>query len=410
MRRFISVKKAQQSLEVIGWFVLVFLLGGTPFATINTGISNIVLPIAVIPMCAMLRKRTAFSTSSGLYVVLVLAVLATAIVNSELFIRPHYRLIACLTIALYIVNRFQAHKIKALYLNWMFYVTLASFAFYFLANNTNFLSVLPKVSNVNNRVYAIGIIYNYIIDIPERNSGCFWEPGIFASYLTIAIVFASDNVQKNWKKIVVFILGILTAKSSAGYALLFVTIPFVLMRNKQVSGIKKVLYFFMTFIVIILAINMDAIIIATGLSQNPWIAKLLTGNLTMSSRYTALVHNLEVFSRFPIFGAGYNYVIDNQVYCCDISTSTYLMSIYGVLGILFTFVMIAGPIRCKSISIYSKALYVLIMLMIFNKETHIFILLTWVLGFTMIKETELSENATKNDAYLNNHHSSRWPN
>jgi hypothetical protein len=53
--------------------------------------------------------------------------------------------------------------------------------------------------------------------------------------------------------------------------------------------------------------------------------------------------------------------------------------------------MILGPIRNKRISVYSKILLVVIMLEILNKETHIFIALTWLIGFIMLKETEKGE-------------------
>ena len=68
----------------------------------------------------------------------------------------------------------------------------------------------------------------------ERNSGFMWEPGAFAFMLILAIFFRlSYNNYKFDKRIIVYIVAILTTFSTMGYIVTFLLIMFFLSRKKS---------------------------------------------------------------------------------------------------------------------------------------------------------------------------------
>ena len=98
----------------------------------------------------------------------------------------------------------------------------------------------------------------------------FWEPGIFASYLALAIVFESITNSKSisWFRIIVFVVSIITTTSSAGYALLVLAVGVILLRQSQLNGYKKILAICIIIIIGVVALNIDSIILNTSLSNN----------------------------------------------------------------------------------------------------------------------------------------------
>lgn len=70
------------------------------------------------------------------------------------------------------------------------------------------------------------LFYNFDGDgAPHSNSGPFWEPGAFQGYILIAILLLSEYKNKilpkdYWTKLIIFILALLSTKSTTGYLLL----------------------------------------------------------------------------------------------------------------------------------------------------------------------------------------------
>jgi len=87
---------------------------------------------------------------------------------------------------------------------------------------------LPLVTNINNVNYYNGFIAfafaGYGVD---RNTGIFWEPGIFSSFLILALVFVILDSPVKRKRfsvaidVILFAIGIVTTNSTAGYLLFF---------------------------------------------------------------------------------------------------------------------------------------------------------------------------------------------
>ena len=90
---------------------------------------------------------------------------------------------------------------------------------------------------------------------------------------------------------------------------------------------------------------------------------------------------------------GYVHSMDNIKFVADTSTSTYLLSAFGVLGAFYTIAIIYGILRQKNVGIISKILILIIALLIVNKEPHLQNVFTWILIFYLVG------GASQNDLY-----------
>lgn len=107
------------------------------------------------------------------------------------------------------------------YVRIMSVAAAISLVFYFLALTglitPQMFVWVPGANVVEGGVHA-WLYYFHQSGDAFRNSGPFWEPGAFAGYLELALIFVLTQRQKpNWKPIVL-ILAVLTTMSTTGYA------------------------------------------------------------------------------------------------------------------------------------------------------------------------------------------------
>lgn len=303
--------------------------------------------------------------------------------------------------AFVIVRMYRFKDFTKLYLTTMTVVTVIAVIGYLLVNTTLILDVLPKINNTNDVKYGVGIIFNYITTIPERNCGMFWEPSLFATHLIIATVLELMTKEKaNPARLVLFSLGIFTANSSAGFALYFLCIFLLFVRkiDTNLSPIKSIFAIALLVLAIILIVSFDSILAGTSLGENEYFKKLSTDSVSSSSRMIAAEFNWKIFLSNPIFGAGYIEVAESisKIHVGDTSTSLFMMSIFGILGCMYTGFIAYGIFRNKKLNIFSKILILAIALVIVNKEPHYNILLTWILIFYLNKnESFTGEKSNK---------------
>ena len=386
-KRFIIKTK---SIPILFWIIIVYLFSGSPYTTINTEISMSVVALAVVvfPYILFVKKRQ----TNGLLLLIVLVaimILFPMIWHSEFQSRAYWRVLAIAVLASYLVKKYELNNIIRVFLKVMVIVSVVSLIGYILLNCTSLLNNLPTVKNVNGVEYGIGILFNYIKVYPERNCGIFWEPGIFASYLTLAIVFESITKPKSisWFRILLFVVTIITTTSSAGYALLILTIGVVMLRDSRLSGYKKIFAMCIIIVIGVIVLNLDSIILNTTLSNNEYLIKLTSTRLSESSRVTAIFHNLSIFRKNPLFGAGINSVLSQMSSWADISTTTYMLSIFGIMGLFYTIFIVWGIFSQKHINDFVKLLMFFILVSIVNKEPHINILFTWIIILGMASNT-----------------------
>lgn len=296
-------------------------------------------------------------------------------------------------IAFGIVITYEFEKVVELFLKIMTFITAISLIGYVLVNSG--LLTLQTTTSLNGVEYGMGYVFNYIKNVPERNCGMFWEPGVFASFLTISIVFELifKKRRRSILRIILFSLGIITANSSAGFILLYLCFMLGLFsakgKNANFSNIFPGLIILILGAVVLL--NIDYIILNTSLSENEFFIKLLSSNIEESSRAKAITHNLETFIRNP-FGAGIGYTRDNMKHVADTSTFTYVMAVYGFLGVSYAVFWVYGILKYKGVNIFCKIILLIIFISILNKEPHLSLIFSWCILFFLLKGGYKEEN------------------
>lgn len=376
-------------LIALFWAIFVYLFSGSPYTTINTDLSmlTVLIAFAILPIMLFFRREKNGKLLLALLLISIM-ILISMISHSEFYSRAYWRLLAVVIIVSYLIEKYGFRNIVKVYLDIMFFVSIISLIGYLLLNFTSLLNNLPSVTNINGVEYGVGIIFNYIKALPERNCGIFWEPGIFASYLALAIAFESiiNSNSISWFRILVFVVSIITTTSSAGYVLLIFSLGIVLLRGSKLSGYKKLLAIIVVIAIAIVAFNIDNIILNTSLAQNKYLIKLTSDRMNQSSRITSIFHNLSIFRKRVLFGAGINSVLNQMSSWADISTSTYMLSIFGVMGSLYTLFIIYGIFSQKNINIFVKLFFFFILISIVNKEPHINIMFTWIIILGMLSD------------------------
>ena len=364
--------------------------------------TNIALAIFFFTPVLWTILKKQWKTNIIAFMLLVFMVAFQIVFNSGANAISYISQICIIIVAFGISLIYKFDKVVDYYLKIMTVVTVVSLIGYVLVNN-NILN-LPTMININDVEYGVGIIFNYIKTIPERNCGMFWEPGLFATYLIIAIVFeiAFNPKKTNTIRLIIFVLGVITANSSAGFVLLFLCLILALVntKNNKMSVFRALFSVVIVVVGVIVFVNLDYIIKNTPLKDNEYFVKLLSSNVEDSSRFNAVLHNLQIFIEHP-FGAGLNYVYIHMDHVADTSTSTYILSIYGFLGLLYTIYWIYGVLKQKNINIIAKIVMLIIFILIVNKEPHLSILFTWCILFFMLKNnTEESKIEEKTEKVL----------
>ena len=127
-----------------------------------------------------------------------------------------------------------------------------------------------------------------------RNCGPFYEPGLFASYLVLALVFNMIRLQKLFhKENIVFILCLLSTCSSAGYISLILIILFS--TTYQQKWYTKVL----SYIIIILCLPS---VMGLDFMTEKILVNLESASTSSSSRFGAVLYHYEKVLESPWVG------------------------------------------------------------------------------------------------------------
>lgn len=345
-------------------------------------------------------------------IIFFIMVIQTCIIKERGNFTSYLIYIFLILIAYVISEEISFEQFAHYFVNFMVVITVIALIGYYLSNYTAFTHSWKEQISLNDVVYKGNWLFCYIQSIPERNCATFWEPGLFATYLIWAIM--ADILLLKPKRVtqiarfILFSLGIFSAHSTAGYSLWFATIILlVVYRNEKIGIVKStwkmVISSIVLVTVIVCVLNLDTILVVSGLINDPFFSKLTSQALASQSRVLALSHNMKYFFENFILGQGITRAYATAKYVCDTSTSTFMMNIFGYLGIFYTIFWIWGVVRQKSINMYTKLIVILIVLSILNKEPHMLFSFTWIILFFLLKKyNEEKEKSEENECYEEN--------
>jgi len=183
-----------------------------------------------------------------------------------------------------------------------------------------------------------------------RNSGFMWEPKGYANILILAIIFNLIQTKLKFfnKRILVYVLALITTFSTTGYLILFGLLPLFILSNKKIA--TRIISSFIVLVGIFYILQLDFMLekIKYEASLTDDHEKLLntTQDYNRSSislgRVGSLIVDFDDFRRRPIFGYGFQKEERTQnrwIKLVRVNGFSDVMATYGTVGLLFYFIM-----------------------------------------------------------------------
>lgn len=131
-----------------------------------------------------------------------------------------------------------------------------------------------------------------------RNSGPFWEPGAFAVFLLIALVFNHINDKRILSKVnSILILTILTTLSTTGFICLFIFF-FYINYNLLKTNVLFIVFFILSIFTIVLLFERIPFL------KDKIEKDIEYSNETTTSRFGSALADYNLFKSSPLFGYG----------------------------------------------------------------------------------------------------------
>ncbi|MHB1017746.1 MAG: hypothetical protein ACYC2X_07680 [Coriobacteriia bacterium] len=322
--------------------------------------------------------------------------LASAVANGESL--ASYVSLAALLVTSYVIS---ISSDKETFIRVFGTTMVAVVAVSFVANAFIAAYGLPTPLSMVSTPMGTTSHYNYLIffypslwpGILVRNQGLFWEPGLFASFLILALVLEIHyRSVPRLLKIVVLVAGVLSTSSTSG--ILMLPLVAVLMVDRWVDrpaarvawglGLFGLFFLFWVF---------GAELMGWLQAVNPTVfGKILAEELTTSTRFNAPLLNLRIFSEHPFLGAGFHganreftnlkvwYSADSQT-----STVTYFLAAWGIGGVAYTVWWLRSIVGMRTGTLPGKLTVGLTMMALLNAEPHGALMATWVLFFAFTR-------------------------
>lgn len=201
-----------------------------------------------------------------------------------------------LAVLLYILNKpyRNAERIK-LFITFIIVFSVISNILYII-HLTVGLPMRPTENGLGEHFFYLqkGVV-NTIIGLPFRNSGIYWEPGMYQVYLTFALLFCLYAGPKRFRLLLVvyLILSTISTFSVSGYMVCALIMGVYAIR-KQSSGVL-VRFFYITIIIAALMYAFPYFLESITMKQD-------TGSY--EARNNDLFFGFKVFMRSPLVGFG----------------------------------------------------------------------------------------------------------
>ena len=298
---------------------------------------------------------------------------------------------------------------KEIYLKFVFFLSITSLLIYFIVLlYPGVLLLFPKISNGGAASYFnLGLaVYKIPLNNLLRNGSIFWEAGAFQVFINLAIALELRFYQlKHKKRLLVFILTIISTFSTTAFVILTIQFLFFLLYNKQSSKkgtrlMPKIIIFSSIIMFLFSSLFIDRVI-----------GKFSDTNTSFLIRSVSLLTDIEIFNKAPILGVGVsNYKIlvkeiafnnFNLDLASSMNSITYSLAHYGIifLSVLFFYYLKSSNILSNK-NLILKWGYFAVFLMLFSTSNFLlsFLFLTFLFyGIVEKIEHKDASNSRIND-------------
>jgi len=240
--------------------------------------------------------------------------------------------------------------------------------FHFFIHNFMYYARVPESSQFNRFAYLL----------PFRNSSHFWEPGVFAAYLLLAIVFLGSTRDKFDKRryrniFVVLVFTLLTTMSTTGYILLPLCLLFHLRGiHLTVRHVPKMLGLALIFALFcVAAYHLDFVGEKIREHRDKIVYREPGWRVT---RFGGLIFDFEYIKRRPFFGWGPNHTTRYMLHGGEsvggmgngLSDFT---AKFGLLGLITVLISIwIGVYKLEKHNFMKATLFIFFIIMVLNGE------------------------------------------
>ena len=390
--------------KVFFLFILFVILynSSSVLITVNSDLGTSLLIPAIILLLFINRSKKlpniSGMNSTTFYFIFGIIGLSTFFYNFDsTVLSPYIRFLLIITFSLLLSNIYSFEKFIVYYQKIILIIAIFSLIGYCMVNFFNLGLFLPIITNVNSIDYYCGYLFYIIYHAPERNIGIFWEPGIFASFLIIALVF-EVSIKKKINKVNFFIFSftILTTFSTSGIFLLpFILILLINKRNQ--TQISLVFNIFLLLFFILVQFRLEEILQILNNINPDLFGKVLYKSKSVMTRLNGPLVDLAIFNQSPIFGVGYSDYYNtwrNLTYRSDVlsqtSTITYFLAVFGFMGIFYVIGWIKGILNIQNATLLGKLTILSIFIIILTKEPHQNNVLMYLLLFYFLQNEDVT--------------------
>lgn len=233
--------------------------------------------------------------------------------------------------------------------------------------------------------YKSFLFFNIITTAPNRNSGAFWEPGMFQGFLNFALLLLATKTgikKTDYLRAAIIICAIITTYSTTGYLVLMCIIVLFFYKRLHIRLnylADIILILFLVYIILGGGLYIMQLLIPILPKNILW--KIETQNISYTTRVYSIVYDIILSIRNP-FGVGRLQVDDalSQMviqYGYNINARTSAISTaflnFGFsFGLYYLLLWIVGCFRFSKSDIGTFALVLTSMLMILNSEPMLF--------------------------------------
>lgn len=230
LRRIFNRHKGSSSLRNVGLVLLVLIYSGNPAPGRVLPLEpQLVLVVLFLIFLLMRRPNRIFTTDFVVIAVIFATILLVQCIDFSFY--------PFVTISGFFVRLLIGYTLMRLvddfphaFVRAMVWLALLSFVFYlpylFLAASgisvegviTRISELLGTASNARRPLF----LYTFMGDYSSRNAGMFWEPGAFAGYLALSLVFLAIikkkiQLQDYRKYLLILSIALFTTMSTTGY-------------------------------------------------------------------------------------------------------------------------------------------------------------------------------------------------
>lgn len=400
------------------YFFVLSILAFTGFEFFHRA-SFLLIPIILYALIIFLKER--FSFNSNLMVVLIVSFLTLL---QTLFGFNQNIVIFFLTfiffLGYFLLSRITKYDFAKVYENLIFIISLISLCFFFVTYNEKLLDFFVNnvaiyfrplnldLTDTNLSSYESTniLIYNFM-DFAysyNRNSGPFWEPGMFAVFLNIALFFNLIKFKKLFSfKNIVFIITIITTFSTTGYLSMF----FIFISYNIFYSSSKLRFLYISILLV-----SSFFLLELDFMQSKIESQISSANKDGASRFGAILIHLQIISDYPFIGVGEGVSKYMSKYTDADSTSNGISLVFVKYGIpfgIFYYVLLLKS--CKNIVRYltessnnylGYCLFILLLILAFSQDItvrHFYLfLIFWGLSFSL----DFNRNNYNNYKIMNN--------